>query len=878
MEKENRTKIYEAENKEWLASLDFIIENEGEERVREILDLQLKHAIEKGIDPGLCRYDPRVNTISKSEETPYPGDRQLERKIKSLIRWNAMAMVVQANRKKDGIGGHISTYASAATLYEVGFNHFFKGGKQKDIVYFQGHASPGIYARSFLEGRISKEQLENFRRELASGKGLPSYPHPRSMEEYWQFPTVSMGLSPIMAIYQARFNKYLHDKGLIDRDNQKIWAFLGDGEMDEPESMGALTLAAREELDNLIFVINCNLQRLDGPVRGNGSIIKELSMAFRGAGWDVIKVMWGENWDPLFEKDNKGLLKKRIAETVDGEFQKYSASDGNYIRENFFGKYEELLELVKDMSDEEIAALRRGGHDPVKVYNAYKAAVESQGAPTVILAQTIKGYGMGEAGEGRNITHQQKKLNEEELHAFRERFNIPVSKEEAAHAPFYKPDDDSEEVKYLKKRREDLGGYLPERNTGNPEFRMPDESLFQQYYKGSGDREVATTMTCVHLIGQLLKDKNTGKNIVPIVPDEARTFGMDALFKQAGIYSHKGQVYEPVDKENLLFYKEAKDGAILEEGITEAGSMSSFIAAGTSYATHQIHCIPFFLFYSMFGFQRIGDLIWAAADARARGFLLGGTSGRTTLLGEGLQHQDGQSHHYAMAVPGIEAYDPAFSYELAVIIQEGIRRMYQEGEDLMYYITIMNEKYKMPPMPDQEGIEEGIIKGMYKYKPSEKNEHNLHILGSGTILNEALKAAGILKDDHGIEADVWSVTSFKKLYDDARLKEGASKLKNSQDGKTIIEECVGKDNGIFVAATDYIKTVPLSVSSFFPGRFVALGTDGFGLSEDRENLRKHFKVSAGHIAYAALKQMNAEGKITDKKLEQAEKKLNKAND
>jgi len=876
MDNNEKQKIREFENQEWLDSLDYIIQNESPQRVQEILEILHKRAVEAGVDPNLCENTPYINTISPEDETPYPGDRKLERKIKSLIRWNAMAMVVQANRKKDGIGGHISTYASCATLFEVGFNHFFKGGDDADpadIIFFQGHAAPGVYARSFLEGRLSREQLDNFRRELASGGGLSSYPHPRLMKDYWRFPTVSMGLSPIMAIYQARFNKYLHDKGLLDVSDQKVWAFLGDGEMDEPESMGALTLAAREDLDNLIFVVNCNLQRLDGPVRGNGSIIKELNMAFKGAGWNVIKVLWGENWDPLLEKDKNGVLKKRLSEVVDGQLQKYSTSDGQYIRENFFGKSRELLRLVEDMSDEEIINLRRGGHDPLKVYNAYKAAQKHKGSPTLILAQTIKGYGLGEAGEGRNITHQQKKLNEEELRHFRERFDIPISEDKVANAPLFKPDNESEEIKYLKKQRKKLGGFIPARKIENPEFKMPDEAIFEEFLEGSGEREVATTMACVRLLSKLLKDKNIGKQVVPIVPDESRTFGMDALFKQVGIYSHKGQLYEPVDKENLLYYKEAKDGAILEEGITEAGCMSSFIAAGTAYSIHNIHCIPFFIFYSMFGFQRIGDLIWAAADARARGFLLGGTSGRTTLSGEGLQHQDGHSHLLALPIPCVRAYDPAFAYELAMIIQEGMKQMYRDGKDEMYYITIMNEKYKMPRMPRRKGIREGILKGMYKYRSSRNNDHNLNLLGSGTILNEVLKAADILKKEYNIASDVWSVTSYKQLYDNAREVERTNRLNPENKARTYIEESVGTEKGIFIAASDYVKALPLTVSGWFPGSFTTLGTDGFGLSDDREHLREYFEVNANHIVWAALTQLYKERKIDKNMLGKARKKL-----
>lgn len=876
MNNDDKQKIHEFENREWLDSLDFVIKNESPGRVREILEILHRRAVDAGIDPGLCRETPYLNTIPAEEESPYPGNRKLERKIKSLIRWNAMAMVVQANKKKDGIGGHISTYASAATLFEVGFNHFFKGGDgdtPADIVYFQGHAAPGVYARSFLEGRLSEKQLENFRREMAAGGGLSSYPHPRLMKDYWRFPTVSMGLSPIMAIYQARFNKYLQDKGLLDAPEQKVWALLGDGEMDEPESMGALTLAAREGLDNLIFVVNCNLQRLDGPVRGNGSIVKELSMAYKGAGWNVIKVLWGENWDPLLKKDKTGALKKRMGEVVDGQRQKYSTADGNYIREDFFGKSEELLSLVEDMSDEDIVNLRRGGHDPVKVYNAYKAAVENKGSPTVILAQTIKGYGLGEAGEGRNITHQQKKLNEEELKHFRERFDVPISEEDVARAPFFRPGEDSEEIRYIRERRKKLGGFIPARKSDNPPFEMPDEGVFEEFLEGSGDREVATTMACVRLLSKLLKDKNIGKMVVPIVPDESRTFGMDALFKQVGIYAHKGQLYEPVDRESLLYYKEAKDGAILEEGISEAGCMSSLIAAGTAYSTHQIHCIPFFLFYSMFGFQRIGDLIWAAADARARGFMMGGTSGRTTLSGEGLQHQDGHSHLLAMSVPCVQAYDPAYAYELAVIVREGLRRMYLEGDDVIFYITIMNEKYKMPRIPKRRSIQEEIIKGMYRYRASRRNEHNLNLLGSGTILNEVLKAAEILRKDYQIASDVWSVTSYKRLYDNAREVARRKRLNPESSAKTHIEDCMGKKNGIHIAASDYLKAIPLTVSGWFPGSFTALGTDGYGFSEDREFLRERFEVNAKHIAWAALLGLHREKKIDKRLINKAKKEL-----
>ncbi|MCF8343832.1 MAG: pyruvate dehydrogenase (acetyl-transferring), homodimeric type, partial [Bacteroidales bacterium] len=704
----DKKKYYEIENQEWLDSLDYIIENEEPERVQEILHLLRVRAQKNGIEFMRPSNTPYINTIAANEESPFPGSREVERRIKSLVRWNAMAMVVRANLESEGIGGHISTYASAATLYEVGFNHFFRGGNKEhpaDLVYFQGHASPGVYARSFLEGRLSEKDLHNFRQELREDGGLPSYPHPRAMPAYWQFPTVSMGLGPIMAIYQARFNKYLEDRGLIKENKQKVWALVGDGEMDEPESMGALTVASREELDNLIFVINCNLQRLDGPVRGNGKVIQELEAAYKGAGWNVIKVIWGDDWDPLLQKDKDGHLVRIMEETPDGQYQKYVASSGDYIRNDFFGKSKQTKKLVENYSDEQLEKLRRGGHDPQKVFNAYKKAMQSNGKPTVILAKTIKGYGLGEAGEGRNITHQQKKLNEKELLYFRDRFGIPLSDEDAMKAPFYKPPDDSEEIKYLKKRREEMGGYLPKRREIADPLEAPDDKVYKELLEGSGDRDFATTMAIVSLLGKLLGDKKVGKHIVPIVPDESRTFGMDALFRKVGIYSHTGQNYEPVDKDSLLYYKEATDGAILEEGITEAGCMSSFIAAGTSYSSHSVGMIPFFIFYSMFGFQRVGDLIWAAADARARGFLVGGTSGRTTLAGEGLQHTDGHSHLNAMAIPHLKAYDPAYAYEVAVIIKEGIRRMFVEQEDLMYYITVLNEKYKMPKMPGN--VEDG---------------------------------------------------------------------------------------------------------------------------------------------------------------------------
>lgn len=874
MDQKELARNQEIENREWMDSIDYIIDQEGHERAKEILLLLQSRSQLKGINFTYQGNTPYINTIPVSQESPYPGSREMERKIKSIIRWNAMAMVVRANKESDGIGGHISTYASSATLYEVGFNHFFRGGdegQRPDMIYFQGHASPGIYARSFMEGRLTEQDLANFRRELNKGGGLSSYPHPRSMKDYWQFPTVSMGLGPIQAIYQARYNRYLEDKGLIPKSDQKVWAFLGDGEMDEPESMGALTLASREELDNLIFVVNCNLQRLDGPVRGNGSIVQELESAFHGAGWNVIKVMHGQDWDPLFEKDTDGLLARRFGELVDGQRQKYIVSTGDFIRKDFFGKYPQTLMMVENYSDEQLVKLTRGGHDPLKVYNAYKAAVNHKGTPTVILASTIKGYGLGEAGEGRNITHQQKKLNEEELKHFRGRFGIPVSDEGIGKAPFYKPSEDSEEIKYLLGQRQKLGGFLPKRMSEKIRFEMPDHAIFDEFGKDSGDKEVATTMVLVQILTKLLKDKNVGRLIVPIVPDESRTFGMDSLFRQVGIYSHKGQLYEPVDRESLMYYKEATDGAILEEGITEAGSMSSFIAAGISHSTHGINAIPFFIFYSMFGFQRVGDLIWAAGDVRARGFMIGGTSGRTTLAGEGLQHQDGNSHLLALTYPSVKAYDPTFAYEVAIIVEEGIKEMYLEGRDVIYYITVMNEKYPMPAKPPCTKAH--ILKGMYQYRYEENNIHNLNLLGSGAILNEVIKAADILKSDYDIHPNVWSVTSYKNLYDDAREVVRFNTLNTEKKKESHIRFLVGDKPGLFIAATDYVKALPLSVPTYFPGPFVALGTDGFGLSEARQALRNHFEVDSKHIVWTTLVQLHDNKKIDDSVLSGARKKL-----
>src|SRR4051812_29405904 len=750
------------ETREWLDSLDYVLQSGGPGKVQRLLRELTLHATENGVKIPFTANTPYINTISADDQALMPGSPDLERRIKSLVRWNAAAMVVRANKAEEGIGGHISTYASAATLYEVAFNHFFRGHESPDadIIYFQGHASPGIYSRAYLEGRFDERHLENFRREMKEGGGLSSYPHPWLMPDFWEYPTVSMGLGPIQAIYAARFSRYLEDRGLTPKSNSKVWAFLGDGETDEPESLGAITLASREKLDNLIFVINCNLQRLDGPVRGNGQIIQELEAAFRGAGWNVIKVIWGRDWDPLLAKDRDGLLVKRMGEVVDGQYQKYAVESGAYIREHFWGVDPRLLDMVKHLTDDQLKTLTLGGHDPVKVYNAYKAATEHKGAPTDILARTIKGYGLGEAGEGKNITHQQKKMNDEELRAFRTRFAIPISDAEIHDAPFYRPADDSIEIKYMRERRQALGGYIPNRKVRSAPLATVSHEAFEEFHKGTEGRKASTTMVFVRLLSKLLRDKNLGHLVVPIVPDEARTFGMEALFRQVGIYSHSGQAYEPVDMDTLLYYKEASDGQILEEGITEAGSMSSFVAAGTAYATHGVNTIPFFIYYSMFGFQRIGDLIWAAGDARARGFLVGGTAGRTTLAGEGLQHQDGNSHLFALAYPNCIAYDPAFAYEIAVIIEEGIRRMYVEQESIFYYLTVMNEQYEMPAMPPGgDATREGILKGLYKFRASSKPnaKWRAQLFGSGAILTEVIKAQEVLESQFNVGADVWSV-------------------------------------------------------------------------------------------------------------------------
>ncbi len=855
-----------AEIREWLDSIDYVLKCEGPGRALDILEKLKAHLRKRGVNVPSTLNTPYVNTLPANREPPYPGNRDIERRIKSIIRWNAMAMVVRANRESAGIGGHISTYASAATLYEVGFNHFFRGkdkGTDGDQVFFQGHATPGVYARAFLEGRLSAEQLGNFRRELKDTGGLSSYPHPWLMPDFWEFPTVSMGLGPIMAIYQARFNEYLHHRGLKDTRGSHVWCFVGDGESDEPETLGALTLAAREELDNLTFVVNCNLQRLDGPVRGNGKIIQELEAAFRGAGWNVIKVIWGSDWDPLLAQDEEGLLVQRMEEAVDGDYQKYIVEPGSYTRKHFFGKYPALAKMAEQLTDEQIQRMKRGGHDPVKVFAAYKAALEHKGRPTVILAKTIKGYGMGEAGEGRNITHQQKKLNEKELREFRSRFGIPISDEDVAAAPFYRPPDDSEEIQYLRKCRERLGGFVPRRIVQAEPIEPPEISLFDEFDEGTGEREASTMMAFARLLAKLLKDPHIGKLIVPIIPDEARTFGLEPLFRQCGIYAHKGQLYEPVDRDTLLYYREAQDGQILEEGITEAGSMCSFIAAGTAYATHGINTIPFFMYYSMFGFQRIGDLAWAAAEMRTRGFLMGGTAGRTTLAGEGLQHQDGHSHVLAGTVPSIHAYDPAFAYEMATIVREGIRQMFREDQEGFYYLTIYNENYPQPRRPEA-ATDVGILNGMYRYRESALAEASgrVQLLGSGPILREALRAASILEDHYRIAADVWSVTSYHQLRRECLEVERQNRLHPEEEPqRAYLQEVLADVSGPFVAATDYMKMVPDQVARWIPGRFVVLGTDGFGRSEDRPSLRRHFEVDAEHIVVAAVDALVHDGRV-----------------
>ncbi|MEO1527133.1 MAG: pyruvate dehydrogenase (acetyl-transferring), homodimeric type [Planctomycetota bacterium] len=854
-----------AETSEWLQSLEYVLKSKGPERVRFLLDKLRARAAQQGVQSTADTTTPYVNTIPLEDQPAYPGNRELERRIKSIIRWNAMAMVVRAYNRGGGVGGHISTFASSATLYEVGFNHFFRGrgesGYDGDQVYFQGHASPGMYSRAFLEGRLTETNLENFRRELEPGGGLSSYPHPWLMPGFWEYPTVSMGLGPIMSIYQARFNEYLRDRGIKDTSNQRVWAFLGDGECDEPETLGAIGLASREKLENLTFVINCNLQRLDGPVRGNGKIIQELESIFRGAGWNVIKVVWGDDWDPLLAKDSTGALVERMNEVVDGQYQKYTGMPGSYIREHFFGKYPELLKLVENFSDEKLEGMRRGGHDPEKVFAAYQQAVElKNGRPTVILAKTIKGYGLGEAGEGRNIAHNQKKMNDEELLEFRTRFGIPISDEQVGSAPFYRPPETSAEVKYLKERREALGGYLPSRPTEHPTLEVPSLDEFRKLIGKLENKLCSTTFAVVQMLVALCKDKKIGKNMVPIVPDESRTFGMEGMFRQFGIYAHAGQLYEPVDSEQIQYYKEAKDGQILEEGITEAGSMSSFNAAGTAYSCHGVNMIPFYIYYSMFGFQRIGDLIWAAADMRAKGFLIGGTAGRTSLNGEGLQHQDGHSLVNAIAFPTVRAYDPAFAYEVVVIIQHGLQKMFAEGEQCMYYLMAENDPYEHPPMP--EGCEEGIVKGMYKFRSREVDgaKARVQLFGSGAILNGVLAAQELLAEKYNIASDVWSVTSYTQLRRDAAACDRWNMLHPTETPrKSYLETVLEGVEGPFISASDYIRALGEQLAPWIPGDYFVLGTDGMGRSETREALRRHFEVDAESITIATLSRLAKAG-------------------
>ena len=858
------------ETQEWIESIEAVLKAHGAERAHYLLEQLIDHTRRSGAYLPFRPNTAYLNTISTGQQKDYPGSREYERRIEAYLRWNAMAMVVNANRISSEYGGHIASYASAATLYEVGFNHFWRAPSDKhpgDMIFVQGHASPGIYARAYLEGRLSEEQLRHFRQEV-SGKGLSSYPHPWAMPDFWQFPTVSMGLGAMQAIFQARFLRYMEHRGLVKATDRKIWAFLGDGEMDEPESMGALTMPVREKLDNLVFVINCNLQRLDGPVRGNGKIIQELEAAFLGAGWNVIKVLWGSRWDPLLAKDTKGLLRRVMEECVDGEYQNFKAKGGAYTREHFFGKFAELKAMVANMSDEEIWRLNRGGHDPLKVYAAYAAAAAHKGQPTVILAKTVKGFGMGKAGEGQMVTHQQKKLSDDDLKEFRDRFNIPVSDADLHGLPFRKPSEESEEMKYLRARRSALGGYLPARRRSAAPLTIPDLQVFSPLLEGTGDREISTTMAFVRILTILLKDKTIGRNIVPIVPDEARTFGMEGLFRQIGIYSSVGQLYVPQDAEQLMSYREDKKGQMLEEGINEAGALCSWIAAGTAYANHDVYMIPFYIFYSMFGFQRVGDFIWAAGDSRTRGFLLGATAGRTTLAGEGLQHQDGSSQLVSSTIPNCRSYDPTFAYELAVIIQDGMRRMYVDGESIFYYITVMNENYAMPAIP--KGVEPGILKGMYLLSIGGRGMVRVTLLGSGTILREVIAAAALLEQTFGIPADVFSVPSFSELRREALDCERWNLLQPGEAPKLAhVAQCFTDREGPYIAATDYVRNVPDQIRQWVPGVYVTLGTDGFGRSDARAALRRHFEIDRNFIALAALKALADEGKIDRATVQQA---------
>ena len=864
------------ETQEWVDSLKGVIESDGPSRAGYLIKKIIDEAYSEGLTLPDTRTTPYINTIPASADVRSPGDQNIERKIRAYIRWNAAAMVVRANKKNPELGGHIGTFASAATLYDVGMNHFWKAKNNKfggDLIYFQGHSAPGMYARAFLEGRISEKQLDKFRQEVEPG-GLSSYPHPWLMPKFWQFTTVSMGLGPMMAIYQARFTKYLINRGLLKDENRKIWCHIGDGEMDEPESLGAIGLAAREKLDNLIFVVNCNLQRLDGPVRGNGKIIQELEGRFRGAGWNVIKVIWGSYWDQLLAKDKTGLLVKRMTEAVDGEYQAFKAKGGAYVREKFFGKYPELKELVADMTDTDIWKLNRGGHDPHKVYSAYHVAVRSKGKPTVIIAKTIKGYGMGKSGESMNTTHQQKKLDEKDLLYYRDRFNVPLTDKQVKNIEYYRPPDNSQEIKYLKNCRTKLGGNIPERTTFAKSVKTPPVDIFESFMKSTGEKEMSTTMVLVRMLANLLRDKNVAPRLVPIIPDEARTFGMEGFFQKIGIYAHEGQKYEPVDSEQLSSYREDKSGQVLQEGITEAGAMSSWIAAGTAYTNHDIEMVPIYLFYSMFGFQRIGDLAWAAADSQTRGFLIGATSGKTTLAGEGLQHQDGHSHLLASAIPNCVSYDPTFAYEMAIIFRDGLKRMHEKKENIYYYITAMNENYSHPAKP--AGSDQGILKGMYLFKEFKGNgKAKVQMLGSGTILREIIKAAEILSKDYGIDCKVWSVTSFNELKKNGMEVERKNLLSPSEKPKkSYVETCLHGQEGMVIAASDYIRSYSDQIRPFIKKPFYSLGTDGFGRSDTREKLRKFFEVDKKHIVVYTLSALANEQLLESKQAEKAIKKYN----
>jgi pyruvate dehydrogenase E1 component len=866
------------ETQEWLDALESVIRSEGPARAHHLIERLIDLARRSGAHLPYEATTAYLNTIAANDEEKMPGEPGLEHRIRSIIRWNAMAMVVQANRESSELGGHIASFQSAATLYDVGFNHFFRAPTERfggDLVYIQGHSSPGIYARAFLEGRLSEDRLRSFRQEV-DRDGLASYPHPWLMPDFWQFPTVSMGLSPIMAIYQARFMKYLDQRGVLDTDGRKVWCFMGDGEMDEPESLGAIGLASREKLDNLIFVVNCNLQRLDGPVRGNGKIIQELEGDFRGAGWNVIKVIWGGRWDRLFAKDKRGLLLQRMERAVDGDYQNYKARGGAYTRQHFFGTHPELAALVANLTDDDIWQLDRGGHDPQKIYAAYAAAMKHRGQPTVILAKTVKGYGMGEAGEGQNSSHQQKKMGDAALKAFRDRYRIPIPDEKLREAPFYKPADDSPEIRYMHERRRALGGYLPARRRDAPPLAIPPQEVFRTALEGTGEREISTTMAFVRMLTALCRDPDVGARVVPIVADEARTFGMEGLFRQLGIYASEGQLYEPVDSDQVLYYREDRRGQILEEGITEAGALSSWIAAGTSYSNHGIHMIPFYVFYSMFGFQRVADLIWAAADSRTRGFLIGGTSGRTTLAGEGLQHQDGHSHLSAAGVPNCIAYDPTYAYELAVIVHQGLERMFERGESVFYYVTVMNENYAHPPLP--EGAREGILRGMYLLREGARTTSEaggaapprVQLLGSGAILREVLAAADLLKQDFGVESDVWSATSFTELRRDGLECERWNLLHPDERARlSWVEQQLRDREGPVVAATDYVKAYADQIRAFVPRHYRVLGTDGFGRSDVRARLRHFFEVNRYFVAVAALKSLADTGRLSPQAVRQA---------